>query len=347
MFRLNGSQWFSRLDIKDAYHQIELHESSRYITTFITHLGMFRYTRLMFGICSASEYFQRTVEQILSNCPNTFNFQDDIFIHGRTKEEHDASLLKVLETLEAYNVVLNTRKCRFGTTETEFLGHHISRDGLKPTDDKISAVLKFRSPKSSEEVRSFLGLVGYIGRFIPDLATKTFELRQLIAGGCTFDWTPQHEIAFNKLKEAICSAPILGYFDNTRRTRLIADASPVGLGAVLVQFEDEHDDKPVIISYASKSLTSTEMRYCQTEKEALAIIWSVEKFRLYLIGREFELETDHRPLTAILKSSSHPPGRIERWVLRMQPYKFRVIYKPGKHNVADSLSRLSHLDDER
>lgn len=116
---------------------------------------------------------------------------------------------------------------------------------------------------------------------------------------------------------------------------------------MLVQFEDEHDDKPVIISYASKSLTSTEMRYCQTEKEALAIIWSVEKFRLYLIGREFELETDHRPLTAILKSSSHPPGRIERWVLRMQPYKFRVIYKPGKQNVADSLSRLSHLDDER
>lgn len=301
----------------------------------------------MFGICSASEYFQRTIEQILCNCPNTFNYQDDIFIHGKTEEEHDAALALTLETLEAHNVVLNTKKCTFKVTETEFLGHHISRDGLKPTDDKIAAVSKFRSPRSPEEVRSFLGLVGYVGRFIPDLATKTFELRELISGGHAFDWTLRHEIAFNELKEAVCSTPVLGYFDNARRTRVIADASPVGLGAVLVQFEDENDDKPIIISYASKSLSKTERRYCQTEKEALAIIWSVEKFRLYLLGREFELETDHRPLTAIFKPTSQPPGRIERWVLRLQPFRFRVIYKPGKENVADSLSRLSHSDDAK
>ncbi|XP_062556923.1 uncharacterized protein K02A2.6-like [Armigeres subalbatus] len=343
--RLNGSQWFTRLDIKDAYHQIELHESSRYITTFITHLGMFRYTRLMFGISSASEYFQRTLEQILCNCPNTFNFQDDIFIYGKTEEEHDEALSRTLDTLEAHNVVLNTKKSKFKVQETEFLGHHISRNGLKPTDDKIVAILSFRSPRTSEEVRSFLGLVGYVGRFIPDLATKTFDLRQLITGGHTFEWESRHEIAFNALKEAICTAPILGYFDNERRTRVIADASPVGLGAVLVQFEDENDDKPTIISYASKSLSATERRYCQTEKEALAIIWSVEKFQFYLIGREFELETDHRPLTAIFKSTSQPPGRIERWVLRLQPFKFRIIYKPGKDNVADSLSRLSNSNN--
>lgn len=339
--RLNGSKWFSRLDIKDAYHQVELHESSRYITTFITHLGMFRYTRLMFGVCSASEHFQRIIEQILSSCPNSFNYQDDIFIHGKTEAEHDAALERVLQAMEAHNVVLNTKKCKFKVTETEFLGHGISQHGVKPTDDKILAVQQFRSPRSAEEVRSYLGLVGYVGRFIPDLATKTFDLRQLTVSGQKFEWTVKHEEAFNNLKIAVCSAPVLGFFDNNRRTRVIADASPVGLGAVLVQFEDEHDDKPVIISYASKSLSATERRYCQTEKEALAIVWSIEKFRLYLLGRDFELETDHRPLTAIFKPTSHPPGRIERWVLRLQPFKFRIIYRPGKQNIADPLSRLS------
>lgn len=307
----------------------------------------FRYTRLMFGICSASEHFQRIVEQILSNCPNTFNYQDDIFIHGKTEAEHDTALKQTLQTLEAHNVVLNTKKCKFKVNETEFLGHHISQRGVRPMDAKVIAVQQFRSPRTSEEVRSFLGLVGYVGRFIPDLATKTFDLRQLITGNLKFEWTSKHEMAFNYLKQAVCSAPVLGYFDNNRRTRVIADASPVGLGAVLIQFEDETDGKPVVISYASKSLSPTERRYCQTEKEALAIVWSVEKFHLYLIGRDFELETDHRPLTAIFKSSSHPPGRIERWVLRLQPFKFRVIYKPGKENIADSLSRLSLSTDDK
>lgn len=337
--------WFSRLDIKDAYHQVELHESSRHITTFITHLGMFRYTRLMFGICSASEHFQRIIEQLLSDCPNSFNFQDDIFIYGKTEAEHDAALQRVLHTLEAHNVVLNTKKCKFKVSETEFLGHDISQHGVKPTEDKIMAVQQFRSPRSAEEVRSFLGLVGYVGRFIPDLATKTFHLRQLTVTGQKFDWSSKHDIAFQNLKQAVCSAPVLGFFDNNRRTRVVADASPVGLGAVLLQFEDECDDKPIVISYASKSLSPTERRYCQTEKEALAIVWSVEKFKLFLLGRDFELETDHRPLTAIFKPTSQPPGRIERWVLRLQPFKFKIVYKPGKLNVADPLSRLSPTND--
>lgn len=305
-------------------------------------MGMFRYTRLMFGICSASEHFQRIIEQLLCDCPLAHNYQDDIIIAARTEEEHDQALKAVLDKLEDHNVVLNHNKCQFKVNETKFLGHNISQVGIKPNEVKIKAIQQFRTPKNAEETRSFLGLVGYVGRFIPDLATKTFELRQLmIAGDTKFAWSTKHEIAFNSLKKSLCSVPILGYFDNSKRTRVIADASPVGLGAVLVQFNDSYDNEPIIISYASKSLSPTERRYCQTEKEALAIVWSIEKFKLYLLGREFELETDHRPLTMIFKPTSQPSGRIERWVLRLQPFVFRVVYKPGKQNIADPLSRLS------
>ncbi|XP_058837536.1 uncharacterized protein K02A2.6-like [Topomyia yanbarensis] len=274
-------------------------------------------------LSSASEHFQRIIEQILSGCPNSFNYQDDIFVYGKTEQEHNEALKAVLKALEDHNVILNLKKCKFKTTETEFLGHTISQNGVKPTESKIAAVCQFRSPSSAEEVRSFLGLVGYVGRFIPDLATKTFELRQLMSSDQKLEWLAKHEIAFSALKKAVCTAPVLGFFDNRRRTRVVVDASPVGLGAVLLQYIDELEDRPTVISYASKSLSSAERRYCQTEKEALAIVWSVEKFQLYLIGREFELETDHR----------------------LQPFKFRIVYKPGKSNIADPLSRLSASAD--
>ncbi|XP_055604348.1 uncharacterized protein K02A2.6-like [Uranotaenia lowii] len=339
--RLNGCCWFSRLDVKDAYHQVELDESCRYITTFITHLGMFRYTRLMFGICSASEHFQKIIEQILASCQNSFNYQDDIFVYAKSLAEHDAALDSVLKALEERRVVLNIKKCKFRVNETVFLGHHISGQGIRPSSEKVVAVENFRAPRTAEEVRSFLGLVGYVGRFIPDLATRTFDLRQLLVMGQKFEWLEKHDTAFRNLKNAVCRAPILGYFDNVRRTRIVTDASPVGLGAVLLQFEGQSDTVPIVISYASKSLSQTERRYCQTEKEALAIVWGIEKFQLFLHGREFELETDHRPLTAIFKPTSRPPGRIERWVLRLQSFRFRVLYKPGKQNIADALSRLS------
>ena len=142
----------------------------------------------------------------------------------------------------------------------------------------------------------------------------------------------------------VVNAPVLAYFSNARRTKLVADASSVGLGAVLVQFEDETDEKPAIVCFASKALSDTEKRYSQIEKEALAIVWSIKRFNLYLLGREFEVETDHRPLVQIFKPTSVPPGRIEKWILKLQQFKFTVNYRPGKTNIADPLSRLSKIN---
>lgn len=280
------------------------------------------------------------MEHILADCENVVNYIDDIIIFGETEEEHDMALEKVLKLLKSRNILLNKDKCIFKVMKVEFLGHLMSPEGIRPTVSKVEALQKFREPHTSEEVRSFLGLVTYVGKFIPDLATITEPLRQLICKENKFIWTKEHRNSFEHLKSLISNVKTLSFFDNSLRTRVIADASPVALGAVLVQFEGKTDVDPHIISYASKSLTATEKRYCQTEKEALALVWAVEKFSTYLIGREFELETDHKPLEIIFSPSSTPCARIERWVLRLQSFKFTVKYRKGAGNIADSLSRL-------
>lgn len=274
---------------------------------------------------------------ILSGCENCFNFMDDILIYGKTQDELKICEKKVLLRLKEYNVMLNHEKCIFGEKQIKFLGHTLSENGITPTIDKVQAVRAFRQPKTAEEVRSFLGLITFVGKFIPDLATITEPLRSLTKKHVKFEWENAQQEAFDKLKTLLTSSLTLGYYDVKAKTQLYADASPVGLGSVLVQFKN---DEPKIISYASKSLSETEKRYCQTEKEALALVWAVERFHFYLFGRSFELVTDHKPLEVIFSPKSKPCARIERWVLRLQSYRYKVIYKAGKNNIADPLSRL-------
>lgn len=237
---------------------------SRGITIFITKTGLYRYTRLMFGINCAPEIFQKTLEQILSGCNNCMNFIDDIIVFGRTKEIHDENLKRVLQRLKERNVALNKEKCVFGTKTLIFLGHRLSASGISPSQEKLKAIRDARTPESSEEIRSFLGLVNYVGRFIPNLATLTDVLRKLTKKNEIFCWKEEHQNAFVNLKNALSSDMVLAFYKNERRTRVVADASPVGLGAVLIQFNESND--PKVISYASKSLSDIERRYCQTEK---------------------------------------------------------------------------------
>lgn len=230
---------------------MEISEESREITTFITKKGLFRYTRLMFGIVCAPEVFQRIMEMILSGCENCYNYMDDIVIYGKTEEELKINEKIVLDRLKKYDVVLNEDKCIYRVRTIVFLGHTLSGNGITTTNDKINSITMFRQPKTMEEVRSFLGLVTYVGKFIPDLATTTEPLRNLTKKDARFEWKQEHDLAFEKLKSQLTGPMVLGYYSVTNRTQLYADASPVGLGAVLVQFKE---NEPRIISYASKSL---------------------------------------------------------------------------------------------
>ena len=340
---LNGSTVFSKLDLRWGFHQIELDEESRQITTFVTHRGLYRYKRLMFGITSAPEKYQKIVSDVLQGCEGVANIADDVIVHGCGIEQHDKNLLAVLDRLRQCGLTLNPNKCQFRLPKLTFFGHDLSKSGVTPSEEKVAAVQNAKPPKNVAEVRSFLGLVQYCAKFLPNFAQEAEPIRQLTRKDEPFVWKEVQQQSFEKLKYLLTRAETLAYFKNDCKTRIVTDAGPTGIGAVLTQFQD---GVWRVISYASRNLTDVERRYSQTEKEALALVWACERFNLYVYGRDFELETDHKPLECIYKSTSKPSARIERWVLHLQSYNFQVVYRPGKTNIADALSRLNSLDQK-
>lgn len=340
--KLRGCTVFTRLDITSAFHHVELHPDSRGVTTFMTGRGLMRFKRLMFGINCAPEIFQRIMTEMLTGIEGVIVYIDDIVVAGKTKSEHDARLAEVMTVLKAHNVQLNGNKCLFGETELEILGFKVSALGISPSEEKVSAIKNFRKPETKEEVRSFLGLVNFVGQFIPNLSSRTEALRQYIRGDVE-SFSEEQVTAFDDLRNELTrNVRRLGFFDPKDITELYVDASPVGLGAVLVQRDTSN--RPRIICFASKGLTSAERIYPQTQREALAVVWAVEKFYLYLLGLYFTIYTDHKTLEYIFEGK-HRDGkracsRAEAWALRLQPYTFKMKYVPGSKNISDVLSRL-------
>ena len=340
-FALNGAKFFSKLDLSQAYHQLELHEQSRYVTTFSTHVGLYRYKRLNYGTNAAAEIFQYTLQTALQGLEGVKNIADDIIVFGSTRAEHDKHLDKCLQRLAVKGLRLNQSKCDFLSSTLSFFGQVFSEEGTRPDPQRVADLLNAPQPSNAHDVRSLLGMANYSSKYIRDFATLTAPLRELTKKDVKFEWTHKHQAAFEKLTTTLATAPCMSYFDKNKETFVVVDASPVGVSAILSQKPKNSDSSnQQIIAYASRALTDTEKRYSQTEKEALAIVWGVEHFHLFLFGSEFTLVTDHKPLEIIYgQRTAKTSARIERWVLRLQPYAFKIIYKSGATNPADYLSR--------
>lgn len=258
---MNGSVVFSKLDLKWGYHQLELTPESRDITTFAVHNGIYRFKRLVFGVSSASEQYQHEIATVLAGIEGVENISDDIIIHAPDKEIHEKRMHAVLKRLESCGLTLNAEKCQFNMDKLVFMGMLLSVKGIGPTAERVRAVVEAREPENVSEVRSFLGLAGYSSRFIPQFASISEPLRRLTKKDTKFHFGTDQKRAFKTLKDKLAEATTLAYFDKDAPTKVIADAGPKGVGAVLVQKQREG---MVPVCYVSRSLTECEQRYSQT-----------------------------------------------------------------------------------
>ena len=336
---MNGATTFSKLDLHSGYHQLTLHPDSHYITTFATHKGLYRYKRLHFGTNSASEIFQKAIHEQIRTIPGVINISDDIIVSGKTSEDHNKSLLAVFNKLSQVGLTLDKGKCLFDQRSLPFFGFVFSDEGILPNLQKVSAIHSAPLPTSVSAFRSFLRMATYCAKVIPNFSHITEPLRALTKKNTIFQWTDKHEHAFQDVKQALTSDTVVCYFDQSKDTELVTDASPYGLSAILSQKIPGTDDRKVI-SYISHSLSVVERRYSQTDREALAIVWAIERLNTYLYGGHFTLYTDCKPAELILNNpKSKPPARIERWNLRLQDYDFIVVYTKGQTNPSVFLSR--------
>ena len=342
--KYNRCTVFSKIDLKHGYFQLELAPESRSITTFSTHRGLFRNKRLVQGTNTAFELYQFHIGQLFDGYDLINNISDDIIIGGVGQEDHDKQLEACLRILQEHHLTINLKKCQFGRTEINFFGFSVSASGVKPTYDKLETVMQYKEPENAKEVRSFLGLINFFGRFIQNLSAKTHILRQLTRKGAPWQWEQEHRDVFEQLKQEVCQETVLAHYDQTRETFLIVDASPIGLGAILAQKQECGTMRPVY--FASKTLSKTESNYSQIEREALAVWWGCKRFHLYLYGSPFVVLTDHKPLKTLMTANGKPSARILKWTLNLQSYSFTVKHIKGCSNPADILSRQPSNEDD-
>ncbi len=284
------------------------------------------------------------MSKVLEGLKGVVCMMDDIVVFGSTREEHDTRLQKVLSKIKGSGLTLNSKKCKFRETQLEFLGHIISAHGVKMDSNKVKAILEMPEPQDVSSLRRFMGMVNQLGKFTKNLTDLTEPLRGLLCSKNDWMWGPEQSQAFQATKSAITSAPTLTFYNPSSETKVSADSSSYGLGAVLLQ-KVHQDWHPV--AFASRSLTPTERRYAQIEKEALAATWASEKFSDYLTGKRYILETDHKPLIPLLgsKDVDQLPVRIQRFRLRLMRFDYQIIYVSGKNlYTADTLSRAPQGD---
>lgn len=337
---MRGAKIFSILDLKSGYWQVSLNPDSRRYSAFRTRRGLYQFRVLPFGLKNSPMTFVRLMNEVLRGYLDDFVqvYLDDIVIYSDTYDNHITHLTKVFERLSRHGLTCHPKKCRLGTTEISFLGHLVDSEGIQKQPEKLNAIREFPIPHRVKELRSFLGVCNWYSQFVDNYTDTITPLTNLLKQGTKWRWGQTEQNAFETIKKALYESPKLSSPDYNKPFCLQTDASEIGVGAVLFQRGDRPEERQ-IIAYASKKLSETQKRYAAVERECLAVIWAVDKFRPYLEPGPFELLTDNSALTWLHKTKDQK-SKLTRWALQLSNLDFKTTHVSGSLNQApDMLSR--------
>ena len=339
---LTGNQWFSKLDATWGYWQVKIKDSDKCKTAFITKYGLFQFKRMGFGLCNAPATFSRVMNLVLKGLhwSVVLAFLDDVLVLGTDVLSHISNLTEVFQRFREYGIKLKARKCDLFQTEVEYLGRTVGRDGMRVGTNCIETMQKWPIPTSTKDVERFCGFANYHRSFIKDFAQISAPLYAL-TGKNPFHWETEHQTAFEQLKTALTSSPVLTLPTADGKFILDTDASDIAIGAELLQIQNGEER---CIAYCSFNLTPEQKRYCTTRKELLAVVRFTRHFRHYLLGRPFDVRTDHSSLQWLM-NFRNLNGQLARWLEELSQYQMTIYHRPGAKSVnVDSLSRIPDLN---
>lgn len=336
-----GCKFFSVIDVKDAFLHLPLDEKSKSITTFNSPWGLYRYTRLPFGITAAPEIFQAYMDSHFKPLPGTHVFMDDIIVGGSSVKECKERTDNAMEVARQLNLTLATDKMKLCVESVNFLGMTLDKNGVHPTYEKLETLRKMKPPINIKQLRGYLGLLNFFASFIPNTAELTKQMRKLLKSNTPFVWTEEMQNEFDKTRTMLSSSATRAFFDEKAETLIYTDASNTALGAIMTQIGEDGKEKMVMC--ASRSVSPTESNYGQSGLEALAIVWAMEKWCFFTLGREIIVITDATALAYIYNNATRQKreeNRARAFALKLSPFNFKVKTIPGKENPADPLSRM-------
>ena len=338
--RVGNSAFVTKIDLLKGYWQVPLTDRAKEISAFVTPEGLFQCKVMPFGMKNAPATFQRLTNQVIAGLDNCVVYIDDILVYSDNWNDHLSHLRALFDRLDKANLVVNLMKSEFGKAKVTYLGHVVGQGQVLPREAKIQAILDFPIPSTKRELLRFLGMSGFYRKFVPNYSTVVSPLTNLLKAKVKFVWTNECQESFEKLKGILVNEPVLAAPNFTKPFKMAIDASDVGVGAVLLQENEEGIEKPVC--YFSKKLNNFQKKYSTIEKEALSLVLALQQFEVYLTNSSGDITvyTDHNPLVFLEKFKTKNQ-RLYRWSLMLQPFSLKIVHIKGKNNViADALSRV-------